>query len=479
MSGSSIFTGYNSQYLSLNYNDWKFDKDEEILSIQKILIDNGYKIYSIDNSKEGREMMADLTLPLKKKYFPKNISHANFWTNKEMNKILENIFNKFKVNKKSFFMMWFDCRGDKNTSQHIVNTINIFKKNNFYEDSFLVVTSDHGYPDPNTGLNVKTMKNKGHDMILTEDNIRVPLFIKSKNLKNGINERLTSHIDLFPTILEEINLSKKYSNYLKRIDGKSIFAGDKERIIRTDTRLLNQTNRSSSLIYKNYKAIYYHEDKSLDIYNLKNDPNEINPIKKILNDFNKKLFKKFEDCIKETNEKIIIYHKKKINKNLIDFQKKIKNYKNIIFIGKVPLFIKSIILDNTKKKNIFFLDENNISEINEKFDLSILINEKKNFSFIEKSLIFNAKKISKKIFFYDHNLKQYNTFMSKWIWPIWKYSSNIRFYRDEPLLIFFDLIIILKRLKRRYVRNETEVLDLVQEKLLRDRLIKIQKEKND
>ena len=323
------------------------------------------------------------------------------------------------------------------------------------------------------------MKNKGHDMILTEDNIRVPLFIKSKNLKNGINERLTSHIDLFPTILEEINLSKKYSNYLKRIDGKSIFAGDKERIIRTDTRLLNQTNRSSSLIYKNYKAIYYHEDKSLDIYNLKNDPNEINPIKKILNNFNKKLFKKFEDCIKETNEKIIIYHKKKINKNLIDFQKKIKNYKNIIFIGKVPLFIKSIILDNTKKKNIFFLDENNISEINEKFDLSILINEKKNFSFIEKSLIFNAKKISKKIFFYDHNLKQYNTFMSKWIWPIWKYSSNIRFYRDEPLLIFFDLIIILKRLKRRYVRNETEVLDLVQEKLLRDRLIKIQKEKND
>ena len=128
MSGSSIFTGYNSQYLSLNYNDWKFDKDEEILSIQKILIDNGYKIYSIDNSKEGREMMADLTLPLKKKYFPKNISHANFWTNKEMNKILENIFNKFKVNKKSFFMMWFDCRGDKNTSQHIVNLLTYLRK---------------------------------------------------------------------------------------------------------------------------------------------------------------------------------------------------------------------------------------------------------------------------------------------------------------------------------------------------------------
>jgi hypothetical protein len=283
---------------------------------------------------------------------------------------------------------------------------------------------------------------------------------------------------LFPTILEEINLSKKYSNYLKRIDGKSIFAEDKERIIRTDTRLLNQTNRSSSLIYKNYKAIYYHEHKLLDIYNLKNDPNEINPIKKNLNDFNKRLFKKFKDFIKKTNKKIIIYHKKKINKNLIDFQKKIKNYKNIIFIGKVPLFIKSIILNNTKKK-ITFLEEKNISEINEKFDLSILINEKKNFSFIEKSLIFNAKKISKKILFYDHNLKQYNTFMSKWIWPIWKYSGNIRFYKDEPLLIFFDLIIILKRLKSRYIRNETETLDLVQEKLLRDRLIKIQKEIND
>ena len=118
-------------------------------------------------------------------------------------------------------------------------------------------------------------------------------------------------------------------------------------------------------------------------------------------------------------------------------------------------------------------------KINEKFDLSILINEKKNFSFIENSLINNAKLISKKILFYDHNLMQYNTFMSKWIWPIWKYTGNIRFYKDEPLLIFIDLIIILKRLIRRYIKKKTETLDLVQEKLLRDRLIKIQKEKND
>ena len=40
--------------------------------------------------------------------------------------------------------------------------------------------------DPSTGLNVNTMRNMRHDMVVTDDNIKVPLLIKTPDLKKGI-----------------------------------------------------------------------------------------------------------------------------------------------------------------------------------------------------------------------------------------------------------------------------------------------------
>ena len=45
------------------------------------------------------------------------------------------------------------------------------------------MTSDHGYPDPSTGLNVNTMRNMRHDMVVTDDNIKVPRILKHQILK--------------------------------------------------------------------------------------------------------------------------------------------------------------------------------------------------------------------------------------------------------------------------------------------------------
>jgi len=78
MSASSMFTGLISAYISRNYHDWQFTEKSSIISLQSILKSKGYSIFSIDNSKESREMMQSLTLPLKKKYYPKGISHADF-----------------------------------------------------------------------------------------------------------------------------------------------------------------------------------------------------------------------------------------------------------------------------------------------------------------------------------------------------------------------------------------------------------------
>ena len=87
------------------------------------------------------------------------------------------------------------------------------------------------------------MRNLRHDMVVTDDNIKVPLFIKTPdNLKGTINE-IVGHIDLFPTILGMLNLELPSQNKIQ-IKGLDIVKNrnklSNNRIIRTDTRLLLQ-----------------------------------------------------------------------------------------------------------------------------------------------------------------------------------------------------------------------------------------------
>ena len=49
------------------------------------------------------------------------------------------------------------------------------------------MNSDHGYPDPRTKLNEEYFKDIGHDMIFTDDNIKVPLIIKTPNGPKGVS----------------------------------------------------------------------------------------------------------------------------------------------------------------------------------------------------------------------------------------------------------------------------------------------------
>ena len=72
MSAASMFTGVTSAYVARNYNDWQFNEESSIISLQSILQKRGYEIFSIDNSKESREMNQSLIMPLKKNIFQKD-----------------------------------------------------------------------------------------------------------------------------------------------------------------------------------------------------------------------------------------------------------------------------------------------------------------------------------------------------------------------------------------------------------------------
>lgn len=487
MAAASMFTGLESAYLARNYNDWEFDLNN-FDSLQNILKRNGYQIFSIDNSRTGREVTKDLTQPLSKKYFPRGISHRNFWTNFEMVSILKKILNT-KPNKKSFFMFWFDCRNDPNTSKCVEDTIELFKQNNFFNDSLTIITSDHGYPDPSTGLNVNSMRNMRHDMVVTDDNIKVPLFIKTPNNTIGNFNEIVGHIDLMPTILEtlNINISIKNKNLISGINILNKNNLSHDRIIRTDTRLLLQKGRITSLRNNYYKLVIYHDENKKDLYDLKKDSEELNPITNYKND----IYNLFYNFYCQSNKKINQYHIDYINLRLQNLEEKfakIGNNLNVLIYGQINKILINQIANyfaSSKLKikfslpklnfiedytnNIFFTD----NYTSDNYDIGLYITEKKHYMFDDPKLFKKYSKKCKFNFCYDFNLAIYNRLIVRWFNPLLKYKRNFYFYRDDFTLIYYDLVRLIKNFYLVYIKKENTLNPDMQEiKQLRDRAVR-------
>jgi len=95
-----------------------------------------------------------------------------------------------------------------------------FKQEKQYENTVIIITSDHGYElnDYNTGY-------YGHSSNYSPAQMRVPLFIRWPGKQSEVIEHLSSHNDLPPTIMNRVlgcvNSSKDYSSGHNLFDNKS------------------------------------------------------------------------------------------------------------------------------------------------------------------------------------------------------------------------------------------------------------------
>ncbi len=162
LSASTMFTGLPACIISRHFNDWKFD-EKRIDSLQNTVKKKGYRVYAILDSREGRRMLQNLTHTISAKYFPKGITHNNCWTNEEVTDILGSLLNKTDQKSPAFYLLWYDGREGSATSDEVLRALELFKKHGLYDNSIIIICSDHGYPDPSTGLTGETMKksNKG------------------------------------------------------------------------------------------------------------------------------------------------------------------------------------------------------------------------------------------------------------------------------------------------------------------------------
>lgn len=271
MSGATILTTLDSYMTSKNYDDFRFSseiKNNYLLSLEEI----GYKVFSLFVARELREKIGKMSNAIYKsdKY---NCRHSDrMWDNSDLNKILDDKLSETDKNDRLAVIFWNNIRNDKYIDNNLEDLLDIIKKHNRFENSIIMFLSDHGYPTADKGITPEGLKRdkKTHDLWLTDDNIRIPFYIKIPDKrKMNINSNLSTS-DLFPTFYDflGINWYNEFSEAKSMFSSKDILDN---RIIRVDSRFYGQPDRKTALIYKDYKFILNHDSKERSLFKLDKD----------------------------------------------------------------------------------------------------------------------------------------------------------------------------------------------------------------
>ena len=111
------------------------------------------------------------------------------------------------------------------------------------------------------------------------------------------------------------------------------------------------------------------------------------------------------------------------------------------------------------------------------YDVGLYITEKKHYTFDNPKLFNKYTKKCKMTLCCDYNLSFYNRFIIRWFNPVLKYKRNFFFYKDDPILIFYDFYRLVKNFYLVYIKNEQTLNpDMIEMKQLRDRAVRAYKE---
>jgi len=166
--------------------------------------------------------------------------------------------------------------------QAIDSLLCTLKRSNILDDTFVVITADHGQQLLERG-------GHGHGNRLYEELIRVPLIIAGPGLKAQVISQQISLLDLAPTILDILKIEKPRAflgnSLLPLMKGNKAKAANSAAISETDTigrpltasvarkPRLDANHRRISLRTGKWKYIYT-EGRQDELYDLEGDPKE-------------------------------------------------------------------------------------------------------------------------------------------------------------------------------------------------------------
>ena len=173
MSTSAMMTSVPAIYQSLIYEGFN-SETRSLNTLQSILQKNGYNVLNTIFFPEGRAYLAPMIGDICEKYWPDHLDRNEFWGNDDINEILEALLQD-GLTEPFFLYLNYNCRHDPKTSQKVEHGITMLEEKGLLEYTIIVINSDHGYPDPSRNISYTQMRDLGHDLIMTDDNILTPL----------------------------------------------------------------------------------------------------------------------------------------------------------------------------------------------------------------------------------------------------------------------------------------------------------------
>jgi arylsulfatase len=216
----------------------------------------------------------------------------------------ESILAQWNIHEKKYFKDLYK-KEVESVDERVGYILKTLKHQNLLDSTYIIFTSDHGELFGEGGV-------WGHGQNFSETLVRVPLMISGPNIPKGKKvKNIVSLIDLTPTIAELLNIEIKAD-----IQGRSfanlMFDDDGDHnncAYFVEPQIENEY--MDAFLENNYKLVLF-KDKNYVLYNLANDPEELNDISKdnpiILDNMNNKV----SLLRKENNDKRIVSGDKKI-----------------------------------------------------------------------------------------------------------------------------------------------------------------------
>lgn len=274
MSFTSVLTGVYSTLLANGYGELKATK-QEIGSIDEVLKEQGYKNYFFSFYAGLREQFDVFYNTIE------NLSDKESFLKYYYECFLGNCLDKYvnKVIDKTDFsepfcffyhMNFYDDDIEKYFEYDFNKDFeNIYKKlvkKVDIQNTIFIVHSDHGYPIYRGEDDAEFLWS--HDEVMTQENIKVPFFIKYANKEfNNLDENRTL-VDLYATILELLGIKSQ-----KFLSGTSLFEKRQE-YVKIVNRFSNQQRQVISLICDDKKLSYYNDTDEFKLYELADIVNE-------------------------------------------------------------------------------------------------------------------------------------------------------------------------------------------------------------
>ena len=406
MSTSAMMTSVPAIYQSLIYEGFN-SKTRSLNTLQSIFHENGYNVKNTIFFPEGRSYLAPMIGDICDEY-SKHLNPNEFWSNDNINEILEGLLED-GLDQPFFLYLNYNCRHDPDTSKKVAYGLTLLKERGLLDNTIIIINSDHGYPDPSRNISYTQMRNLGHDLVMTDDNILVPLIFVVPNASSKVIKEPVSLLDVSPTILDILGLNNGVLNN-KHEKGNSlkslIFEDNKpeNNIQRVDNRYIAQKRRLSALRDNNYKYIY-DIDRNLEFfYDVKDDPLEVN---NLINNKNvSEHVKKFREKFREDEKIIWDHHVSFVTDRLKELScEHLKNIALVQINNNIILDLCHAAADKLGFNMTNVVDNLKLTHvgINNRFDLCIVILEGQNPRI--HSLQYNlSKKIkSKKVLIFNEN----------------------------------------------------------------------------